>query len=161
HVKWQTLVDSYCVPSDAVTVVPHASCNLSPWIQVRGFEDGENATREYSEVLLGQALRRLGHTPYQHNLTASSLRFIFYASQFRPNKNVLLLLYAYRYLLREQYLPHKLVLTGDPSLDPPVQAFITEQHLEDDVICLHGLTTPELAACYHLAELAVNPSLAE
>jgi glycosyltransferase involved in cell wall biosynthesis len=29
------------------------------------------------------------------------------------------------------------------------------------VLCLHGLTARELAACYRLAELAVNPSLSE
>jgi glycosyltransferase involved in cell wall biosynthesis len=161
HVKWSTLVDHYSVAPEAIRVIPHASCNLRSWIQVHGINDAENATREYSEVLVEQALRRLGRTAYQQTLNASSLRFIFYASQFRPNKNILLLLYAYRHLLREQYIHHKLLLTGEPSLDPAVQAFIERERLGNDVICLHGMTTPELAACYHLADLAVNPSLAE
>jgi glycosyltransferase involved in cell wall biosynthesis len=33
--------------------------------------------------------------------------------------------------------------------------------LENDILCLGGLTTPQLAACYKLADLAVNPSLSE
>jgi glycosyltransferase involved in cell wall biosynthesis len=44
---------------------------------------------------------------------------------------------------------------------PGIKSFISEHKLEYDVICMHGLTEAELAACYNLADLAVNPSLSE
>src|SRR5262249_39547409 len=141
QVKWNTLVDRYSVRPEAITVVPHASCDLRRWIEVRGFDDARSATRQYCEVLLGQALRRLGRTPNHSRLTPGSLRFLFYASQFRPNKNLVTLLRAYEHLLRERYLPYKLILTGDPTKDPAVQSFLRERNLEDEVVCLHGLTT--------------------
>lgn len=54
-----------------------------------------------------------------------------------------------------------MILTGSPSVLPEVADFIRERNLGKDVICLHGLSTSELAACYRLADLAVNPSLSE
>src|SRR5262249_5248473 len=53
QVKWNTLVDRYSVRPEAITVVPHASCDLRRWIEVRGFDDARSATRQYCEVLLG------------------------------------------------------------------------------------------------------------
>jgi glycosyltransferase involved in cell wall biosynthesis len=44
---------------------------------------------------------------------------------------------------------------------PEIDEFIRDHNLANDVLCLHGLTVPELAACYKLADLAVNPSLSE
>jgi glycosyltransferase involved in cell wall biosynthesis len=160
RVKWNTLVDKYSASPDAVSVIPHASWDLSPWLTVRGFADQEQATRQYCERLLNQALTRT-NSPYIHSLVGGSMRFLFYPSQFRPNKNLLTLLRAYEYLVRERFIPHKLILTGDPMRSPPVEEFIRERQLGKDVLCLHGLSTPELAACYHLADLGINPSLSE
>jgi glycosyltransferase involved in cell wall biosynthesis len=88
-------------------------------------------------------------------------RFIFYASQFRPSKNVITLLRAYDYLLKRRYLGHKLVLTGNPSAAPEIAQFIRDHNLQNDILCLNRLSDRELAACYKLADLAVNPSLSE
>jgi glycosyltransferase involved in cell wall biosynthesis len=160
-VKWETLVDRYSVSPAAVSVVPHACWDLSHLIEVSGFPDGETATKTYCEALLKQALIRLGGGAYTAGLASDSIRFLFYPSQFRPNKNLLTLLRAYEHLLRERFIQLKLILTGDPERLPPVRDFIEEYRLENDVLCLHGLTTRELAACYRLADLAVNPSLSE
>jgi len=100
-------------------------------------------------------------SPYAHFFVGSDIKFIFYASQFRPNKNIITLLKAYEYLLRKQYIGYKLILTGHPSVLPEIKCVIAEHRLENDVLCLHGLSEKELAACYYLADLAVNPSLSE
>jgi len=63
--------------------------------------------------------------------------------------------------LRKRFFVHKLILTGDPVRFPTVGAFIRERSLQNDVLCLHGLSAAELAACFRLAELAVNPSFSE
>jgi glycosyltransferase involved in cell wall biosynthesis len=68
---------------------------------------------------------------------------------------------AYDFLLKRRYVGHKLILTGDPKGFLPVADFIAEHNLHEDVLWLHDLTEQELAACYHLADLAVNPSLSE
>ena len=94
-------------------------------------------------------------------LASPDMRFLFYASQSRPNKNILTLLRAYRHLLRDRLLGVRLVLTCHPDALPELRDFVIEQRLVDDVIFLHGLTQQQLAACYRLAELAVNPSLSE
>ena len=161
RVKWDTLVDRYAVNPEDVAVIPHACSDLSPWIMVKGFSDNARATAAYCESLLQQALGRLGAGDHIRGLNAASLRFLFYASQFRPNKNVILLLQAYNYLLRERFIHHKLILTGDPKRDPRVLDFVQGYGLAKDVVFLHGLSTPELAACYYLADLAINPSLSE
>jgi len=98
---------------------------------------------------------------YAKGFQNCELKFFFYASQLRPNKNVLTLLRAYEYLLRRRFIGHKLIMTGNPYGWGPVQQFIEEHHLENDVLFLHGLKVQELAACYKLADLAVNPSLSE
>jgi glycosyltransferase involved in cell wall biosynthesis len=56
---------------------------------------------------------------------------------------------------------YKLILTGDPNRYPAVQQAVQARGLTKDVIFFHGLTTAELAACYYLSDLAVNPSLSE
>ncbi len=159
RVKWNTLVDRYSVRPENVTVIPHSSWDLSPWIHVRGFSNEEQTTRAYCETVLQVALNRsaiAGSRP-----PSDSLRFIFYASQFRPNKNVFFLIQAYEKLLRDKFTHHKLILTGDPNRNRSILDFVRARGLSADVIFLHGLTTRELAACYRLADLAINPSLSE
>ena len=72
-----------------------------------------------------------------------------------------MLLKAYEYLLRKCYLKHKLFLTGSPEHQLEVQQFVINHRLQNDVIFLNRLTVSELAACYKLADLAVNPTLSE
>jgi glycosyltransferase involved in cell wall biosynthesis len=161
RLKWDTLVNRYSVSPAAVSVIPHACWDLSHLVEVSGFPDGGKATQTYCESLLKQALVRLGGNAYTVGLASDSIRFLFYPTQFRPNKNLLTLLRAYLHLLRDRFIQHKLILTGNPGVLKPVRDFIEEHRLENDVVCLHGLTTGELAACYRLADLAVNPSLSE
>ncbi|MEJ0062266.1 MAG: glycosyltransferase [Alphaproteobacteria bacterium] len=160
-VKWSTLVEHYYVDPAKVHVVPHAPFTLDSWITVTGLPDAAAASRNYCEARLLQAMRKSNNAAYARNFGNGSVSFIFYASQFRPNKNIFSLLRAYEHLLRRRYIGHKLILTGNPYSMPEVAAFIHDRHLENDVLCLHDLTVPELAACYRLAELAVNPSLSE
>jgi len=160
-VKWETLVDRYAVNPDNVTVVHHAPSDLNRWVDVRGLDDAEATSRNYCRTLLANAIQRSSHRLYTSTFENSNLKFFFYASQLRPNKNVLTLLQAYEHLLRKRLIGHKLILTGNPAVLPEVQEFVKRHHLENEVLFLHGLKPQELAACYKLADLAVNPSLSE
>jgi len=161
YVKWQTLVERYHINQEAVAVVPHGANRLDDLIVVAGFPDNEAATDALCKTLLRSALRKAVNYNYAGNFGSGDVRYIFYASQFRPNKNVLSLLKAYEYLLKRRYVGHKLILTGNPNALPEIRQFIAEHNLENDVLCLHGLSAQELAACYRLADLAVNPSISE
>lgn len=160
-VKWDTLVARYGVPASNVNVINHAPNDLSRWIEIEGFDQSEETSHNYCRTLLLRAFKKSSNYSYARSFKNADVRFMFYASQFRPNKNVITLLKAYEYLLRNRYLGHKLVMTGHIEGLPEIKQFIRHHGLENDVICLHGLSVQELAACYKLADLAVNPSLSE
>ena len=159
HVKWHTLVKRYNVDPDAVYVVPHGANRLDELVMVSDTPFNDSATDELCRNLFRSALTKAANHPDASIYGIGDVRFIFYASQFRPNKNVISLLRAYNYLLKRRYISLKLILTGKPT--PEIQSFINDNNLEHDVLCLHGLTAQELAACYRLADLSVNPSLSE
>lgn len=161
EVKWNTLVDRYHAKPESVHVVPHGVNRLDDLVLISGLPDNEAATDALCRNLLHSVLRKATTDSFSNIFSRSEFRFLFYASQFRPSKNVISLLRAYEYLLRRRYIGHKLLLTGRPEAFPEVSEFIAEHGLENDVLCLHGLTSQELAACYRLADLAVNPSLYE
>jgi glycosyltransferase involved in cell wall biosynthesis len=144
-----------------IDVVPHGANQLDDLIMVSGTPDKEAATKAVCINLLRGALQKAIGTQNASNFDSGDVEFIFYASQFRPNKNVLTLLRAYEHLLKRRYIGKKLILTGHPGYLPEIAQFIRDHDLKDDVLCLHGLSAQELAACYWLADLAVNPSLSE
>lgn len=161
EIKWRTLVERYGADPEAVFVVPHGANRLDDLISVSGFANNEAATDALCRRLLRGALGKAVHNPYSNVALSEEVRFIFYASQFRPNKNIISLLRAYEYLVKRRFVGHKLILTGRPLEHSDVKNFVTERNLQNDVLFLHGLSEQELAACYRLADLAVNPSLSE
>jgi glycosyltransferase involved in cell wall biosynthesis len=160
-IKYRTLVDRYRIAPDAITVVPHGANRLDELTAVSGFPDDRAASDLFCRNLFRVALHKAIGTANAFHFDSGDVDFLFYASQFRPNKNIISLLKTYEYLLRRRYIGHKLVLTGNPNNLPEIAQFIKGRNLQNDVLCLHGLTAQELAACYRLADLAVNPSLSE
>jgi glycosyltransferase involved in cell wall biosynthesis len=160
-IKWGTLVDRYGVDEDKVSVIYHAPNKLDRLVTVTGFPDSEKASKNYCRDILLRALLKGANIDYLAGIKNGNIQFLFYASQFRPNKNILTLLRAYEYLLRNRYLSLKLILTGNPRHMPEIIDFIARHRLEEEVICLPKLSVDELAACYKLAALVVNPSLSE
>lgn len=152
HTRTRTVVGQYGRAPESVTAVHHAAWDLSGWL-----DPDVRARRQ----LLAAALRRRGAEAHAEGFASGAQRYLFYASQFRPNKNLLTLLQAYERLARGRGVTHKLILTGDPARFAPLANFIRDRRLENDVLCLHGLSMQELASFYSLADLALNPSLSE
>lgn len=161
QIKREILVRQYFINPSMVNVIPHAPNDLSHWINVNGCVDNAATTRDYCQQLLTYSLQKSSNPGYASSFFNREVKYLFYASQFRPSKNIITLLHAYKYLLRKRYISHKLILTGDPATLPVVNDFIVKNNLQKEVLCLHGLTSAELAACYKLADLAVNPTLSE
>ncbi len=160
-VKWRTLVDRYNIVPDSISVIPHGANQVDHWIRVSGFDDNAAATDSVAKRFFRSALKR--SVLQNPTLAASStdFDFLFYASQFRPNKNVITLLKSYEYLLRKRHISQKLVLTGNPHSLSQVEDFIIQHQLQYDVVFLVGLSQQELASCYRLADLVVNPTFSE
>lgn len=160
-VKWTSLVDHHGLQASRVRVVPHAPNTLGQHLDIVGFDNPEATAHSYCRLQLLTAMTRCSHPHYAAGFGNGEVRFLFYPSQFRPNKNLLTLLKAYEHLLRQRFLPHKLILTGDPAKMSEIGDYIRSHQLENDVICLPRMSVVQLAACYRLADLAVNPSLSE
>ena len=88
-------------------------------------------------------------------------KYIFYASQARPQKNIINLVKAYEYLLRRKEVTFKLFLTCYPNHNPELKEYIFSHRLQFDVLCFNGVSNQLLAALYASAELVVNPTLYE
>lgn len=160
HIKRNTLVKEFGIDSEVVRTISHAPNDLSRLMAITGFRDNEATSREYSKLLLIGAIRKASYAAYSSTFDNPDVKFLFYASQFRPSKNVITLLRAYEWLVRKRRIGHKLVLTGNGHQED-IRAFLSERNLRSEVLCIQGLTEAELAACYKLADLAVNPSLSE
>jgi glycosyltransferase involved in cell wall biosynthesis len=159
-IKWTVLVDRYGIPPRQIDVIPHGANRLNAFIELQGFSNPA-AARSHCESLVNRAIHRNAINFVSQRFTIEGIRYILFPSQFRPSKNVLSLLTAFEHLLRNRQAGIKLVLTGDPSDIPQIEAFVREKNLAMDVLFLKRVSTEELAALYSCATLAVNPSLAE
>ena len=160
HVKNETLVRRFGVAPEAVDVVPHGAVRLEPLITIVGTPDQRAATDAFCRDVVASALRTAS-TPLRVGALGEATRFLFYASQFRPQKNVVNLLRACEYLLRRRFVGCKLVLTGNPELSPEIGEYLSRLRLQEEVLFLQRLSSQQLAACYRQAALAINPSLFE
>lgn len=156
-----TLSERFNVDPQRVTVIPHGANRLDHLVSVTGFADDNEATDALSAQQLWGALSKAVNNAHARWYASKDLGFLFYASQIRPNKNVMTLLRAYHHLRTTQDLPYKLLMTGEWRGSEDVRRFMEANRLHDDVLFVRGLSEKELAACYRLATLAVNPSLAE
>ncbi len=161
HIKQSTLIERFRIAPSRIAVVPHGANKLARLITVRGAVDAEDATKKFCADLVKGAFAKAIGSSTADLMDTDDLQFIFFASQFRPNKNIVSLIRAYEYLVKRRYLPHKLVLTGNPNEVPEIGELIRAKNLQNDVLCLHGLTDREVAACYKKADLAVSSSLSE
>ena len=161
EIKNSTLIKRFGVDAKNVHTVRHGASRLDHLVTVTGFPDNEKAADTMCTQYLSAAMTKAANNWHGSRFASSDLAYFLYASQFRPNKNVLTLLRAFRWLRREKILHYKLILTGDVLNDEPIRSFLNENELNDDVLCLRKLTEKELAAVYYKAALAINPSLSE
>lgn len=166
YLKRSLLENEYLVNSENVAAIPHMNNDMSEYITIdpsliKSIRSTKDMSREFAKILIHK-LHPLCCTPgYPLKTNWDEAQYIFYPSQIRPNKNVLSLIKAYKYLLREKFLPFKLVMTGNPLYLPMISGFITENELQNDIIFFFNIPSQDLAALYKCADLVVNPTLYE
>ena len=151
YIKQSLLIDQFAKPEAHVAVIRHSNNDLSGCIRLdtEGLNKTCRSSRDFTEAYCRQ-LSGLG-----------DIRYLFYASQFRPHKNILNLLTAYEYLLKSQKISCKLVLTGNVKALGTVKDFVEEHKLDKEVIFCYNVSMQKLAALYACADLTVNPTLYE
>ena len=150
-IRTELLLKGYRKKPEYVVAIKHANNDLMPYIQIDASiniqnHTDKNYTEAYAKSFLGEY---------------AEVRYIFYSSQSRPNKNILNMVKAFEYLLRKRFQPIKLFLTASLEMYKPVGEYIKEHHLERDVISFYNVPAKKLAALYYCAELVVNPTLYE
>ena len=168
YIRRSVVIGDFGKDPDCVVAIPHVNNTSKPYIAVDNGRAKElNSSREYdlelSRKMLSKMVCKSCPPYYADRMDFSNVHYIFYASQIRPHKNIVSLLKAYEYLLREKGLTLKLFLTGNinPEVYDSVSAFVFEHGLEHDVLSFPGVPAATLAALYRCADLVVNPSLYE
>jgi len=145
-----------------IHIIPHAPINLSRFVTIRGTLDDENAKNKFTTNLIhGYRNEKWISDPYLSTFDFTNTKFIFYASQFRPNKNILNLVKAMELVLRRRHQYLKLITTGDWEHAPDTKRYISEKRLNRDIITAYDAPDEILAALYAKAQLVVNPTLYE
>jgi len=150
------------VDQNNIHVIPHAPINLSKFVTVIGTLDDEMAKNKFTTNLIhGHRNAKWSGDQYLSTFDFSDTQFIFYASQFRPNKNIMNLVKAFEIVLRKRHKYIKLIMTGSWEHAPEVLAYIKKKRLTRDIITAYNASDEVLAALYAKARLSVNPTLYE
>lgn len=143
----------------------HSNHDLLPYIQIpqdvskqMNLGKEKDLTLEFSKsVLAGIRVRSNVVNGYQ----LANTRYLFYATQFRPNKNLMTLLKAFRILTQRKFQHLRLVLTCNPDVSEELRNYLDRYDLWGDVVFCVGVSSQELAALYRCAELSVTTTLYE
>lgn len=158
EVKYSVLVDRFHKIDKNVKVIKHGWINLEEFIDFKIKRDLKLAQKEWS-IKLTQALavsylyKNFNHVP------CNEFKYIFYASQARPNKNIHNLIKVFSSLVHNNFITHKLILTCKPTEN--ILNLVESQDLIGKVVFTPGATQMELALLFSGADIAVNPSLSE
>lgn len=165
-IKYDVLMKRYGKGEDHVASVAHINNSSLPYVDAYYHKDNEVSRMIHCrDSFCRELLYRLPpYSTQKEQLTGfdfENVEYIFYASQQRPHKNIINLLKAYEYLLREKDIDFKLFLTCDLNFDPGIANYIAEHHLENYVISFQRIPVQLLSALYCCAKLIVTPTLYE
>jgi glycosyltransferase involved in cell wall biosynthesis len=167
YVRDTLLVKEYQKHSDRIKVIPHANNETISDINVSDslikfnpeYDVNKHFARRILQTLPMKASIR--YSSYFEKYSFADLKYIFYSSQVRPNKNMLNLFKAYEYLLRKKHYNIKLITTGNLEHSTELLDYVHTANLHFDILSFNGVSVKQLSALYACAELVVNPTLYE
>lgn len=161
HVRDEHLVRSLGIDADRIKVIRHGRTSLAEYLD-NGRQAPNSSMRERGvELLRSYSQVQLSGIPFWRNIDLGSTRYIFYSSQFRPHKNILMLLQLVARLNRVSKRDIRLVLTGNFAHDHYLGQYVREHELEAYVLSAHDLPSELLAAFNACATLSITPTLFE
>lgn len=168
YIKKSLAMGKFGKKSDDVISIPHAVNNTLDFINIKKSFNRKEFTYDVNEyfardIVLRSIVQNANYMQdyLQTGYSFNDVRYIFYSSQVRSNKNILNLVKAYEYLLRVKFVPIKLFLTCNLEADQALKKYIYDNRLQYDVLCFYSVNNQQLAALYKCAELIVNPTLYE
>ncbi len=171
YVKKSLLIDRFGKNSDNIISIEHAVNQTLDFINLKkNFNRKEleyDVNLYYARNIILRSVTQ--NAAYMHDylqypemgFSFKDVKYIFYSSQLRPNKNIMSLIKAYEYILREKFIPIKLFLTCNLDADKEIKDYIYNNRLQYDILCFHSVNNQQLASLYMCAELVVNPTLYE
>lgn len=170
YLKQTLLIEKFGKKENNVIAIPHAVNDSSRYVDVsecfrrEGFPYDVNM--RFARIVLKSASGKIMNVQQyisstESNFSMDDVSYIFYASQVRGNKNILNLVKAYEYMLREKNISLKLFLTANVNSDRQLHDYIYNHRLQYDVLFFNSVTNQQLAALYKCAELVVNPTFYE
>lgn len=158
----KSLVRRFNIDPSKVFAVPHAAMDLSRHLAIQGTLDDVYARQRLATTILEEHRNaKWNNDRYLSNFSFEDTTYIFFASQFRPNKNLMNLAFAYEAVLRKKHRYAKMILTGSPKDAPEFENYVTKNRLQYDILFAHDVSDRVLAALYHKATLVVNPTYFE
>lgn len=162
YVKEHICMDMFFKDRKNILAIYNKMNDLSMYIKLednilRGQKTGE-FIHDFCRNLIQQYVVK---NEYTKDCSFYDIKYIFYASQLRPHKNIFNLIKAYEYLLRKKFIREKLFLTCDIMGSPEIREYIDNNRLQNDILSFHNMPVQVLAALYSEAELAVCPTLSE
>lgn len=173
YLKNNLLLKKFFKNRQDIVVVPHAQNDMMPFLNLGDyfkripFKEDVNRYFARNIIFPGILGASVGMGSYliqedeNQNFSFKDVDYLFYPSQVRGNKNILNLVKAYEYVLRERNIPIKLILTCNLNNDKELKDYIYKKRLQYDVLSFKNVTAQQLAALYMCAKLVVNPTLYE
>lgn len=145
-----------------VSVLRHGRPRLDSYLST---DKGSELHRDM-RVRARETLRRYAKTTGRDDALIAmceqqAVPYAFYASQWRPHKNMLALVKAVEKINRHGCCSIRLVLTANLEVHSPLRAYIHERGLQGLVVGAHDVPSEVLASLYALARVVVNPTLFE
>lgn len=162
HVKRHHLVDKCGVDERKITVIKHANIDMNQHLKIsKSIEKYMTETQNAQQIVSKHIRTHYGPGHVLYNCDIEKLDCIIYSSQYRSHKNIFNLIKAIKIINRDMYNNVKLIVTGDITNVDYLRKYIQLNHLENDVIVMHNISSELLAALNKLSKCAVNPTLFE
>lgn len=167
YIAEQLLMNKLGKNINQIQVIPHAMNDMLQYLDIKNtfklgvynYDINEHFAKNV--VFPGMVGKNIGMQQYLGTFSFGDMRYIFYPSQIRENKNIWMLIKVYERLLRERKVSVKLILTCDINQEPELKKYIYAKRLQYDVLFFKSVSSQQLAALYMCAQLVVTPTLYE
>jgi hypothetical protein len=163
HVVEAQLAPHFPIAREKIRTIRHAPPDLQPHLPFLPADRRRTPeSRASAAALLRSHAAARGWT-YLRDFPFEHVDYLAVSSVDQPTKNLTLTAEALRRLVRQDFLPTKLLTTArvDPDNPSPFMQIIRQERLGLDIQCMPDLPNDVHAAFYHAAALTIHPAFFE